>query len=278
MGFNKRLKQLRALLKSTDYTLDPQVFEKATQLFFCHEDNPQILRKRVPEFVKIENQEKTKREFFLNIDNEGAGVCAPEKLVRKFMDIQQEHKDFCLWFQKAEYNSRQVLLVARWLCHFVGFRHRSCHIFLDHYTHQDYTFAQIRSFSKDDSPGFIDTVVGGHAKGVATIVETAKEELEGELNLDLCHDIEDYKEIRSYSYCKLERKDFHNIERRTVVWGRLKTDAMPKIEFRDGEVAAICMFTVSELKTLLKKVPERVAPGLTKSLGVYVKYKKKYNG
>jgi len=49
---------------------------------------------------------------------------------------------------------------------------------------------------------------------------------------------------------------------------------MPKIKFRDGEVAAICMFTVSELKTLLKKSPKRVAPGLAGSLPVYLKHKK----
>jgi len=274
MDFNECLKQLRASLRDTNYILNEEVFEKAKQLFFNCKENPQILRERIPEFTKIEKQKEEDKEFFLNVDDTGSVVYLSEALITEFITIQQENQRFNLWFRKDEYNNRPVLLIARWLSHLTGFRHRCCHIFLDHCTQKDYTFVQLRSFGKIDSPGYLDIPVGGHAKGIATLKETAKEELKDELNLDLIRNIEEFQSIGDYSYCEPHRRpDFHNIEHRTVFCGCLKTDALAKIKFLDGEVAAICVFTISELKTLLKKFTERVASGLIGSFPVYTKYK-----
>ena len=274
MDYNKNLEQLRTSLKNTNYTLNEESFEKAKQLFFNCKENPQILRERTPEFTKIEKQKDEDKEFFLNVNNKGSVVYPPEAVIREFIAIRQEIKSYSLWYRKDEYRNRPVLLIARWLSHLAGFRHRCCHIFLDHCTYKDYTFVQLRSFGKTDSPGFLDIPVGGHAKGIAPLKETAKEELKDELNLDIIHDIEDFQTIGNYSYYEPPKHpNFYNIEHRTVFWGRLKANALPKVKFLDGEVAAICIFTVSELKTLLKKFPERVASGLIGSFPVYAKYK-----
>lgn len=166
------------------------------------------------------------------------------------------------------------MLVARWFSHLVGFRHRCVHIFLDHETLKDYTFVQLRSFGKADSPGCFDIPVGGHAKGIATLEETAREELKDELNLDIEYDIDGFHSIGDYGYYEPPKHpDFHNIEHRTVFCGRLKNEAMPKIRFLDGEVAAMCVFSISELKTLLKKFPERAALGLIGSFPKYIEHK-----
>lgn len=274
MDFNEYLEQLRASLIDKNYILNAEVFEKAKQLFFSCKENLQILRERTKEFTAIEKQKEEDKEFFLNVNNNGSVIYPSVALIRKFITIQKENQGFDLWFRKNEYNNRPVLLIARWLSHLTGFRHRCCHIFLDHCTQRGYTFVQLRSFGKIDSPGYLDIPVGGHTKGIATLKETAKEELKDELNLDLIYDIEDFQSIGDYSYCEPpKRPNFHNIEHRTVVWGRLKTNAFPKIKFRDGEVAAICLFTISEIKILLKKFPERVASGLIGSFPIYMKYK-----
>jgi len=275
MNFNKCLEQLRTSLKDTNYILNEEVFEKIKQLFFNCKENPQILREKTQEFTKIEKQKEGDRELFLNVNDKGLVVYPPEALIKEFITIQQENHTFGIWFRKDAYNNRPVLLIARWLSHLTGFRHRCAHIFLDHPTLEDYTFVQLRSFGKADSPGCFDIPVGGHAKGIATLEETAREELKDELNLDLQYDIGGFCSIGNYGYYEPpKRPDFHNIEHRTVFCGRLESEAMSKVKFCDSEVAAICVFSISELKILLKKFPERVASGLIGSFPIYIKHKR----
>ena len=214
-------------------------------------------------------------EFFLNVDNTGIEVKIPRVLIKEFETIQQENNTFDLWFRKDKYKDQPLLLIARWLSHLASFRHRCAHIFLDHpILKEGYTFVQLRSFGKDDSPGCFDLPVGGHAKDISTIEETAREELKSELNLDLQEDIEGFHKIGDYNYCELPKgHDFYNIEHRTVFCGRIKNKAIPKIEFRDGEVAAICILSISELKILLEKFPKRVGSGLIGSFPIYIKHK-----
>jgi hypothetical protein len=258
--------------------LNEEVFEKAKQFFFnCKEckKNLKILRERSQEFTKMEKQKKEDKEFFLNVNDKGSVVYPPDLLIKEFITIQRENRTFGNWFRKDEYKDRTVLLIARWLSHFIGFRHRCAHIFLDHPILKDYTFVQLRSFGKADSPGCFDIPVGGHAKGISTLEETAREELKDELNIDLQHDIEGFYSIGDYSYYEPpKRPDFHNIEHRTAFCGHLNNKAMPKIKFCDGEVAAMCVFSISELKILLKKFPERAASGLVGSFHIYIKHKK----
>ena len=274
MNFNKCLEQLETSLKNVDYIFNEETFEKAKQLFFNCKENPQILREKTQEFTKMEKQEEKDKEFFLNVNDKGSVVYPPEPLIEEFIRIQKENRIFGTWFRKDEYNNRPILLIARWLSHFTGFRHRCAHIFLDHPTLEDYTFVQLRSFGKADSPGCFDIPVGGHAKGIATLEETAREEIKDELNIDLQYDIEGFCSIGNYGYCEPpKRPDFHNIEHRTVFCGNLKSEAVPKIRFCDGEVAAISVFSISELKILLEEFPRRAASGLIGSFPTYIKHK-----
>ena len=50
----------------------------------------------------------------------------------------------------------------------------------------------------------------------------------------------------------------------------LKPQALSRIRFADGEVAAIALISISELRTLLQNFPERAAGGITDSLPLYL--------
>lgn len=269
---DKYLEKLRSSLKTSGYILNDIVFEGAKQFFFACNEGPscvEILRKKALEYDKT--------EFFLNVDSKGLAIYPPVELMEDFRMISDRYKDFQFWLreEKDQENKGTTLLVARWLSHLVGFRHRCAHIFLDHPILDGYTFVQLRSFDKLDYPGCFDIPIGGHAEGIERIEETAKRELKQELNLDIEEDIEDFKQIGNYDYCEpSSNPDFYNIEHRTVFRGRLKTKAISKIKFIDGEVAGICLFITKELTNLLKKFPERAASGLVGSFPIYLQQKK----
>lgn len=270
MSLAKHLEGVRAALRSSNYILTERVFEMTHQLFvFCVEKqkNHGFLRQRAPQYGS--------KEFLLNVDSQGLAVLAPATVVADFRKVLGKSPKFALWFQEATCpDHKHVLLVARWLCHLVGFRHRCTDIFLDHPTLKDYTFVQLRSFGKADSPGHFDVPVGGHARGLDTPEETAQAELKGELHLDIQQDIMRFRKIGSYDYCQsLDRPDFHNVEHRTVFCGIIKEAALPKIKFTDGEVAALCLFSIKELATMVKRASHMAASGLLGSFPIYMTYR-----
>jgi hypothetical protein len=275
MNFDKALEELRTALEQEDYVLNEKAYEKATQLFLLRCQS--LLRERSSEYSKME-QKKGSMEFFLNVDSAGLAHCPPRTLIEDFQKTAQQDSEFKLWFLQSKHPDKQedVLLVARWLAHLAGLRHRCAHVFLDHPNYDDYTLIQIRSFSKSDSPGCFDIPVGEHAIGSESLSETCKRGLSEELGL--CS--EDIKEaslidIGGYGYCEpSKRKDFYNIEHRTVFWGQVEESSMAKIRFVDKEVIGLCMFSISGLSDLLMKYPDRVASGLTGSLHIYMKHRK----
>ena len=221
----------------------------------------QALEELAPEFGKS--------EFLLCVDDAGASV-APGKSVRTDLhDTLAHHPGFGRWFRVSQVDGAPVLLVARWLCHLAGFRHRTVQLFLEHPTADAYTLMQVRGLDKAEAPGCFDLPAAGHVAGVDTIEEALFGELEEELGLRP-EDLNGLVAVGRYVYNdSLAGTAFRNVEYRAVYSARLKPGALGKARFVDGEVAALALFSVSEIETLIERFPERVASGLVGSWPIY---------
>ena len=62
-----------------------------------------------------------------------------------------------------------------------------------------------------------------------------------------------------------------NIEYRSVYRAFIGSESLPHMRFPDKEVAALCIFSVKDLRDLSAKFPERIASGLEESFPVYFK-------
>ena len=143
------LQRLREAVEQADYVVGAAVYHEAQSLFTACLSNPQYLRnlqQLAPEY--------SKPEFLLCVDSAGSPVYSTEEIIEDLRETAGRHPSLGLWFQEAtvEEGERPVLLVARWLCHLAGFRHRSVHLFIDHPTRGDYTLVQVRSV---DPPGWL---------------------------------------------------------------------------------------------------------------------------
>jgi 8-oxo-dGTP pyrophosphatase MutT (NUDIX family) len=124
---------------------------------------------------------------------------------------------------------------------------------------------------KQESPGCLDVLMGGHCKGTESLEHALREELKEEVNLEVDRDVTALVVLGSYDDRSIpRRRDFVNVEHRTVYRGRLRAEAMPRIRYPDGEVAAVCLFNVPELVRCVEAHPERVASGLLGSLPLYL--------
>jgi len=264
------LQRLKSATRGADHILDKAVYEKALDLFSAYSSNPQDLKnlqRLAPEYGKP--------EFLLCVDSNGSPAYHTQDMVEDFREVVSQQPNFGLWFQEAtvEENGKPILLIARWLCHLIELRHRSVHLFIDHPTVEGYTFVQVRGLGKFESPGLFDLPAAGHVVGLATIMDTLFKELEEELNWSR-DDIYRPELVESYNYSEpLSNSDLRNVEFRLVFQCRLKADRLHKVRFVDGEVAAISVFSLSELQALINTFPERVASGLLESFPLYAKNK-----
>lgn len=261
------LQALRASLRDAGHVLTDRVFAHTMALSRCCADGDgelAALKDTAPDYGRD--------EFLLSVATTGSVVEASEEMLAAF---RAEPDAFRLWFRDATLDDgRRVLLVARWLCHLAGFRHRAVHIFLDHPTCPDYTFVQIRSFAKINGPAALDVLVGGHAKDTASLDATVADELRDELGLDVETDIDGLVPIGAFDYHGSDALfDSQNIEYRVVSCGRLRPEAIARVHFADGEVAALCLFAVPELARYLAACPDRVASGLVGSFPLYARHR-----
>ena len=144
-------------------------------------------------------------------------------------------------------------------------------MFIDHPTLDDYTLVQVRGLDKFESPGRFDLPAAGHVVGLASTLDTLFEELKEELNWSR-DDIYGPELVESYNYSEpLSNSDLRNVEFRLVFQCRHKADRLLKARFVDGEVAAISVFSISELQALIDTYPGRVASGLLESFPIYTK-------
>jgi isopentenyldiphosphate isomerase len=214
-------------------------------------------------------------EFLLCVDHQGNAVTTPEKILKDFHETVARYPSFGSWFREAKLAEcdEPVLLVARWLCHLVGFRHVTVHAFIDHPTLTDHTLVQVRGVDKAESPGCFDLPMAGHVVGLELVEKTLFTELAEELRLErdaLCG----LTRLGSYEYRQPPgQPSFRNAEYRVVFWSRLITDAWLKVSAADDEVAAIAAFSLAELEGMLARFPERIASGLKASFPLYLEHK-----
>jgi isopentenyldiphosphate isomerase len=218
-------------------------------------------------------------EFLRCVNLRGEVVYAAESIIKDFRETAAQHPEFGLWFQsvtiREKDEDKQLLLIARWLCHLAGFRHTSIHLFIEHPELKDYLFVQVRAVDKPESPACFDLPVAGHIVGTDSAKESLFKELQDEINLTP-DDIADLEMLDCYDYDEEPKKaSFQNVEFRMVFRSRLKNDSLLKIKFNDHEVAAICMFSIAELQDMINRFPERIASGLKKSFPIYLRAKRK---
>jgi 8-oxo-dGTP pyrophosphatase MutT (NUDIX family) len=259
--------QLSSAVAQADHRLDGITYPQVRALFDrCRSSAPDAtaLRQLAPEYGR--------EEYLLPVDRTGAAVHPPRDVVEAYRAAARQHPAFGQWLQETPLGGEgwPVLLAARWLCHLVGFRHRSVELFLDHPAADEYTLLQVRSLNKVEAPGCFDLPAAGHIAGIAPPGDALFQELEEELGLTLA-DVCDVRPIGSYDHTDpVRRSGLRNAEYRAVFAGRLRAGALSRIRFVDGEVAAVALFSRVEIQMLLNSRPERVASGLAHSWSFYL--------
>jgi isopentenyldiphosphate isomerase len=166
--------------------------------------------------------------------------------------------------------SPPAMLFARWLCHLAGLRHRTVELFLDHPQAPGYTLVQLRSPAKLEYPGCFDLPCAGHVAGLASVEEGLFQELAEELGL-AADDLSGLQRLGAYEHAESHPdRAVLDVEHRTVFRARWQPGALDRIRFADGEVAAIAVFGVEDLRSTITREPERFASGLRASLAFYL--------
>ena len=261
MGLSEALAELRGCVRAAVHTVDDEVVRAVRRLARCYEEDPEW-RGRLLGAVP----DAGVRESLLHVRSDGEPVPWPEGLDPIHPAGAAEP-----WIHPVAVDGGEQTLVARWLAHWAGIRHRAVHLFLDHPSLDGYTFLQLRSFAKCGYPGCFDIPVGGHPKAAATAEDTLEQETREELNLEVGRDVVDLSCIARYDYVEPEPSPaFHDVEFRTAYRGRLSEDAWARIRFDDGEVAALCLFSRGEVERLIETRPHEVASGLHGSFPHYL--------
>lgn len=156
----------------------------------------------------------------------------------------------------------------RWLCHLVGIRHASAHIAL-YFVAQEIRLLvlQVRSWTKNDSPGHLDISVGGHVKSGNSPSETAIMEMSEEVGIQVPDLVEEeLKRITGYSAYNSMGDFFHNNEWCELFTATIKPEAFSRVRFADGEVSGMYLCPESELLALLQQSSYPIAAALNNFL------------
>jgi 8-oxo-dGTP pyrophosphatase MutT (NUDIX family) len=227
-----------------------------------------------------QTREYGQEEFLLIVDEQGVPNQAGAEMLFRNHQTLVEYPDFGKWFREGsiptgEWSGTRVLLAARWLSHFIGLRHGTVEIFIDPPTlagsvqSEQYTLVQVRGNEKFEAPGAFDIPCAGHITGVDTAEASLVKELAEELNITL-DDLDDLRRLGRYnSYTQASNSGSINNEFRVLYRARLKKEAVAKIRFTDGEVAALAVFAVGELRSLIQRFPERIASGLSGAMDFF---------
>ncbi len=257
---------LRDEVEGANRKLSRGVYDKAREVFQAY----YATGKETPEMLI---REYAHEEFLLVVDVDGKPSLPARGVLDDYHKMVRSHPAFARWFREevlleGEYSGARVLLAARWLCHLIGLRHKTVEIFLDPPDMPGHTMVQVRGMEKFQSPGAFDIPCAGHVDGVDGDEESLRKELEQEINLTL-DDLEDLRLLERYNSFGEDEPGRANYEHRVLYRARLKPGAMNKIRFADGEVAGMSVFSVAELREMVRKYPERVAAGLGEAMGYY---------
>ena len=248
--------QIAALVQDAGHRLTPHVLA-ATREAFAGPALREAMEHAGPEFERD--------EFLLNVDQGGRPT---EVSARDTADTQRTiaaYPAYARWFRVEA----GQLLVARWLCHLVGLRHRTVHLMLDHPLLPGHLIVQVRSLSKHEAPGCFDLPVAGHVTGVETPERALATECKEELALSReC--LAGLRQIGAHEQALLPTPSgFSDVEYQMVYRARLTRAGWLHASAADHEVAAIAAFSRSDLAAMLREHPDRVAPGLTAALSRY---------
>jgi isopentenyl-diphosphate Delta-isomerase len=263
------ISELRTAVEKEDFVLTAKSYEAAKTLFLTAA-SPLDRRER----WKAVSPEYGSGEYFRTVDRSGRSVSTAASVLDDFRRTLADHADFEVWFIEEssidqERPERRTLCPARWLCHLVGFRHLSVHLFLKVDGDDEHLLVQVRGTEKAESPGAFDLPVAGHVaaeqKERVALLREAKEELGLEaddlLKLTALGGYE-YKEPGSGSWMR-------NIEFRWLFEAALSPGTFSRLRPARDEVAAIALFSLSEVESMIATFPERVASGLRSSFPVY---------
>ena len=158
------------------------------------------------------------------------------------------------------------LVAPRWLCHLVGLRHRCVHVLLTWRSPSlgRVLVLQVRNWTKSDSPGHLDISAAGHNKGLVSSEQTAYEELDEELGLSRGALQDGYLSHKGgyASYREHPPKNFHNAQWCEIYTGRLTTEGLEQITFRDSEVVGLYLCPMAQLPSLLEQTELSIADAL----------------
>jgi isopentenyldiphosphate isomerase len=223
-----------------------------------------LLQKLAPEYGRAER--------LLCVTEKGGAASLDGATYRRLVADLERSADLAGWIRPGERPGSGVW-VARWLCHLIGLRHRTVQLFIDHPRHRGYTLAQVRSTAKELFPGCVDVPAAGHIAGVEDTEEALFAELYQELGLRAA-DLHAVQAIGSYGCAAREQGSaLIDVEFRSVYAGRLTERGLVGARFVDGEVAAVAVFSLAELQSLVERFPQRVASGLLYSLPLYLAYR-----
>ena len=259
--------ELRIAVEKDDYVLTPKSYRAAKGLFLA----TQHFSPRGKSWKDL-SPEYGNREYLCSVDSKGSVVSSPSELVEDFRRTREKYPDFEFWFREGPLFPAQEasLFPARWLCHLAGFRHLSAHLFLMPGEDTEYVLVQVRGIKKPESPGCFDLAVAGHVGAGQTEKEAAMREAKEELDLDT-GDLRDLTMIGGYEYLENSASGswIRNVEFRRVFKASLSQGALAHLRPAQDEVAAISLFSVTAIESLVTTFPERVASGLRASLPVY---------
>jgi len=124
--------------------------------------------------------------------------------------------------------------------------------------------AQVRSWDKNDSPGHLDISAAGHNKALTSSEQTAYEELEEELGLGRDALQGGYLSHKGgyASYVERPEDNFYNAQWCEIYTGRLTTEGLERITFRDAEVVGLYLCPISRVPSLLTQTQLPIASAL----------------
>ena len=259
---------LRLVVKKEDYVLTTKSYTAVKSLFLettSSRDKQSYWEESSPEYGS--------GEYLHNVDSRGTEVLTPVGMVEDFRWTIKDYPNFALWFKELstpkQSNPQEVtLLPARWLCHTAGFRHLSVNLFLEPQGDSDHMLVQVRGTKKAESPGLFDLPVAGHIGAEQTVREAVFLEAKEELGL-VEADLINLTLIDSYEYTGSDiESGIWNVEFRWVFLACLSTRKIAQIRPVSDEVAAIALFSSSQIELMVDTFPDRVASGLLASMPI----------
>lgn len=262
MNGRNRLAALVAAVEAAGYELNEALCRQLWQLY--KDEDEQIVARSAPEYGE--------REYLLCVDAQGQPVRLPVAAVSDLSGEITRDPRFGLWFRPAVLPGvgELTLLPARWLCHLIGLRHQTVHLFIDHPTRPGHMLVQVRGVDKKDAPGCFDLPVAGHVEALDTLPATLDKEMGEELGL-----ARDALDELTFLGCQVQehaqnRAVVRNVEYQAVYRGRLSRTAWLDLCPASDEVAAVAVFPCSPLEAMMARFPERFALGLRDCWPLYM--------